>query len=251
MGNTNPNSKTEQDDYNFKLEKAAKDGDLAKVKYFVELHHADVNASKAYALQLAVENEHFNVVKYLVSHEAKINPRRILFDAIKTGNLEIVKYLIKHGADIHADNGYALRIATEKGFLNIVKYLYEHGVRRVDALPYAALEGHSEIVKYLIKNGENVHTKDDLAIIWAAMSGHLDIVIYLLDNDANPAVQNNRAIKTAANEGHVDIVAFLFQDSRVREAGLPMPDFESEDPLAHMLVKILGKSRWKKFQSQK
>jgi ankyrin repeat protein len=38
-----------------------------------------------------------------------------------------LNYLIEHGADIQANNNYAVRWASVNGHLEVVKYLVEHG----------------------------------------------------------------------------------------------------------------------------
>ena len=45
--------------------------------------------------------------------------------------------------------------------------------------------GHLDIIKYLIKQGANIHTNDDFALRYNASKGHLNIVKYLIKNGAN------------------------------------------------------------------
>ena len=58
------------------------------------------------------------------------------------------------------------------------------------------MEGHTQIVKYLIENGANVNAKADEAgdsetpLIDAAENKHLDCVKVLLENDADPTIFN-------------------------------------------------------------
>ena len=46
-----------------------------------------------------------------------------LIDASWYGHLETVKYLVEQGADIHANGGEALALASEKGHQDIADYL--------------------------------------------------------------------------------------------------------------------------------
>ena len=50
-----------------------------------------------------------------------------LIEACKTGNLEEVKRLIENGADVHTCDNYPLRMAAIEGHLDIVKYLIRKG----------------------------------------------------------------------------------------------------------------------------
>lgn len=187
-----------------------------------------------------------------------VDDERPLEWAAGNGHLDIVKDLIARGANVHGSgHEHPLIDASESGYLDIVKYLVDHGAdiyhNEDEALRQAAWNGHLNVVKYLIKKGANIHNTSDYpesALNGAAEEGHLVMVKYLLEQGADPSntwsldqKRNNDAIRVAAEKGHTDIVALLFQDPRVREAGLPLPDIDSNDPLAYELGKIL---RWNK-----
>lgn len=76
-----------------------------------------------------------------------------LIEACKTGDLPSVKKLVENGADIHSDNDFALRNASENGQL--------------------------EVVRYLVENDADIHAKDDLALRNASENGHIEVVRYL------------------------------------------------------------------------
>jgi len=63
------------------------------------------------------------------------------------------------GVNLHHENNYALKLASENGNLSVVKYLVE--------------------------NGADIHTADDYALRWASQCGHLPVVKYLLEKGAN------------------------------------------------------------------
>lgn len=90
--------------------------------------------------------------------------------------------LIENGADINAEMGLPLRIASE---------------------------GELDVVKYLIENGADIHANEDGALLRASMFGKLDIVIYLVENGADAHGYNDRALESARNNGHLDIVDYL------------------------------------------
>jgi protein fem-1 homolog CG6966 len=78
---------------------------------------------------------HFEIVKYLISKNAKVNSATRthstpLRAACFHGSLEVVKYLIEQGADIEIANRHGhtcLMIACYKSHYTIVKYLLEKG----------------------------------------------------------------------------------------------------------------------------
>ena len=74
--------------------------------------------------------------------------------------VETWEWIIQEGIDIHADDEYALRWASENG--------------------------HLEVVKLLLENGANVHAYNDYALRLASEYGHLDVVKYL-----NQYIKNN------------------------------------------------------------
>ena len=50
-----------------------------------------------------------------------------LIEASRVGDLELVQSLLKEGLNIHAQDDYALRLASYNGHLEMVKYLVEQG----------------------------------------------------------------------------------------------------------------------------
>lgn len=92
--------------------------------------------------------------------------------------------------------------ACEKGNFKAVKQAWEEAPGEIDQadnggfapLQKAALEGHAEIVEFLLQKGcrRDVCSKDehDTPLIDAVENGHLDVVKLLLDNGVNPHHQN-------------------------------------------------------------
>jgi ankyrin repeat protein len=50
-----------------------------------------------------------------------------LLKASLFGRFETVKLLINSGANVHADDDYCIKLASEKGHLETVKFLLENG----------------------------------------------------------------------------------------------------------------------------
>ncbi len=99
---------------------------------------------------------------------------KVLFLAVRNGDLDGVKEALKNGADIEAKESYgdtALNIAAENGHLEIVKYLIESGANIENLggaaktpLMNAAFDGHAEIVIVLIAHGAKI-TRDLLSSV--------------------------------------------------------------------------------------
>ena len=177
------------------LELASKMGYLKLVKELIK-QGADVNFREEEgdidALYYAVESEknyHLEVVKELLNAGADTgiiygtkeeNKDNILNVAIiGRCNLEKVKLLTEHGADINYSNfeyGPVIAVAISKGCIDIVKYLVSQGVdpamtytngysysgKSYSLLNAAVRNKTTEIAEYLIEQGADINTKDNL-----------------------------------------------------------------------------------------
>ena len=84
-------------------------------------------------------------------------------------------------------------------------------------LRYASENGHSEVVRELLKDSRVDPSADNnYAIQRASKNGHLEVVRELLkDSRVDPSAYDNCAIKVAREKGYRDIVRELLKDSRV------------------------------------
>jgi ankyrin repeat protein len=73
----------------------------------------------------------------------------------------------------------------------------------------AAKEENFEIVRFLVKNGTDIHCNDDSALRWAAFCGHLDIVKFLFEQGADIHAEDDLALRYAKKESHTKIVDYL------------------------------------------
>lgn len=149
--------------------------------------------------------------------------RSLLQRACKKGNFADVQDYIERGAS-----------ANEKDFCGFT------------CLHEAALEGHTQIVKYLIENGANVNAKADEAgdsetpLIDAAENKHLDCVKVLLENDADPTIFNIDGFTALTKiynehegeEGYDEIIQVLEEATANYNSRLPREvQFVSDAPI--------------------
>jgi ankyrin repeat protein len=124
--------------------KAAQIGDLARVRELVESGEADPNGpdqENVYLLHWAAINNRLDVARYLIGKGARVD--QIGGDlqttpinwAISAGHLEMVLLFIKNGANLLAfdtDGFSSIHTATINGHLNVVAYLLANGVDVMD-----------------------------------------------------------------------------------------------------------------------
>ncbi|PVU88970.1 hypothetical protein BB559_005283 [Furculomyces boomerangus] len=197
------------------LKEASENGYLDVVKYLVE-KGADIHADQDWALGMASKSGYLDIVEYLVEKGAKVQARENFALGIACWNkrLDIAKYLIENGADIIAETHWKQIFKDKNTHLDVVNYLLERGL--YFSKPYSILgvvssKGNLEFVKYLVENGADIRTNNDVAFRSASLNGHLDVVKYLVDNGADIHANNDSALRLAAKYGYLDVVKYLVQ----------------------------------------
>ena len=116
--------------------------------------------------------------------------------AIQNGDLKTIKSLIEKGADIHANNNYLLRYASNNGYLEIIEFLIEKEVNiDIDyVLNLASQNGHMDIVKFLIEKGADIHANNDYILNLASKNGQLEVVKFLIEKGADINSLNDQDI---------------------------------------------------------
>jgi ankyrin repeat protein len=102
--------------------------------------------------------------------------------------------------------------ACRNGNLHKVKYLIDHdvNVNKNSAMRLAAIYGHLKIVKYLVKQGADIHAVNDLALQVAARYGHREVVQYLNNIKERKLTMNlNEQLFNECENGNLDKVKRL------------------------------------------
>lgn len=98
----------------------------------------------------------------------------------------------------------------------VIKELVKEGAnihaRENWALTWAAERGYLAVVKLLVSKGVNVHTANDCALMWAVVRGHFNVVKFLVSKGADVCAVSNYALILATRNGHVDVVKFLVSE---------------------------------------
>lgn len=138
---------------------------------------------------------------------------KMLAEMVEQGNMRGLLSLKEEGANIHFENDYPLRLASECGHLPVVKYLTEQGANVASlnyrALRLASMNGHLAIVQFLVKQG-HIDANNE-ALILASGNGHLELVKFLVNNGANIHAEDDEALQSASMNGHLAIVKYLVE----------------------------------------
>ncbi len=156
-------------------------------------------------IHAAVSGGYPEIVEYLITKKADINPRDDLewtpLHVAAWQSPDVIPMLITHGADVHAQDfrgRTALHNAAEQGHLNGAKSLLIvgadlHAADNCGSRPLhcAVCEGHKDVVELLIANGAEVNSIDNAGrppLYYAARWGHGSIVVFLISKGANPNI---------------------------------------------------------------
>ena len=200
-------------------EEAARAGDLATLRYWIEERGFDVNAKKGYygahrsILVDAIEGQDLATVRYLVEEAgAQVEYGREYVPLVRAaldGAWEIVRYLVEERrvrveeTDDHW--GTILHVAARTGDLALTKSVVE----KYDA---------AKLIKYETFIGET-------PIFYAVESGALDVVRYLVElgSDVNLELDlhypescssdHKRLTHVAAENGFLDILRYLIEEA--------------------------------------
>ena len=204
---------------------------------FKEEFHVDCcNSECLTALHFASVNNHENIVRFLITKGAHLEPRTKcgwtpLMFASHYGHLSIVNLLAQSKADVNIPNNMgatALICACRSGHSKVVRSLLDHGAElnyidtgelhtAVTPLMAAAQHGHSPVVNLLIDHKVDVNYHHPLtgwtALQLASMNGHLNVVRLLVEAGAadTNAVNNNdqTACDVAALQARNDVEDYL------------------------------------------
>ena len=174
--------------------------------------------NEKYALQLAAERGHLEVVKEILPYASQKGKDSALKRAAMYDRLEMVKELLPHASQKYKDK--ALWHAAWHGHLDVVKYLLSHASKKGidEVLELAACKGQLEVVKEILPYASQ--KGKDSTLKRAACKGQLEVVKLLIPQATQDG--KNKALKEAAWNSHLEIVKeFLpHADQKGKDAAL-------------------------------
>lgn len=157
--------------------------------------HAEEEANPEYQMIQAITKNDIKTVKRLLKDGTQI-PRgdysyTPLDIAVRNNNAEMVSFLLTNGADPKWDIE-AMRAALMTCNMKMTSLLVEHGYQvkgdrtsgPYDPLPWAALLGCTDVIKYLVSKGADIKSSKPLR--HAVMECRVETVKYLLSKGHDP-----------------------------------------------------------------
>ena len=222
---------------------AAEKGNMDIIKMLVEDGKAEVNDKSSYGvtpLIAAAAAGQGTVIEYLVAHGADVTAKddmgkTALLYAVNFDAPKAVESLIKldnKSVNLPDNNGNSpLIYAAQKGLTNNVKVLlaqgasvnYRNPVSGLSALDTAAAEGHTQIVRMLLKNPEtDVNLQDQSGrtpIFYAVDQNQPDALRALLAAGADVNAQDltgTTSLMLAAAKNHTDCFNLLMKQKNIQ-----------------------------------
>lgn len=140
-------------------------------------------------------------------------------NAIKTGNLDEVTRLYNKGISYYEYT--SLATAAVNGHINIIEFLVSKGanIKRNynGALREASSNNMTDVVKYLVENGSMTSNNNRSILIGAVRNNNLELVKFLLDNGANTKCNLKYALKESLMRNYKNIAEYLMSLGAVYE----------------------------------
>ncbi|VDD91344.1 unnamed protein product [Enterobius vermicularis] len=182
---------------------------------------------------IASQKGHVAVVNYLIQKGAIVternnNGKTPLHIAAERGNVETVECIFKNLAKVSTEGDLCPKIAASNLFVTEVRKVSSapHSSRcfrilyvgRAEAaLAIASLNGHTNVVKYLIKKGADINVENSdgwTPLMMASYNGCLAVAKVLVEKHADISKVNKKletAVHIAAKSGKISIVRLLIE----------------------------------------
>ncbi|MEE9443504.1 MAG: ankyrin repeat domain-containing protein [candidate division Zixibacteria bacterium] len=170
------------------------------------------------------------ILCFLVSSSLAVQTQDI-FKAAEKGDMSTIKMLLKKDPKLvtardmkRTPGNTPLHFAASEGHTEVIEYMIEKGAD-VDTKSYfgitplhvAAQNGQQKVIELLIKKGADIHAKGrsrHTPAFYAAFGGHLEIIELLLRNgiDINSKGMNGMTLlHSAASGGHLALTQYLVE----------------------------------------
>lgn len=203
---------------------AAETGDVAVLRRLTNCRRK-ATAAGTTALMISASHGHLGAVSLLAPHESTMRDRRgytALMYSTEKGSVEILQCL-SNEVNISADNGMtALELAMQHRQHKIAEVLYplEQAKAKITPLMWESFVGNVAAVHQYIQYAKCQAAGGMTALMFAALAGHIECVKILVKHELK--MRNNSGITAlmfAAIHNHGGIVSLLLKEVGMRDNG--------------------------------
>ena len=179
---------------------------IAKLLYFID-PTIDIAKHDANLFKRVCENGHFEVAKWLLSVEQRINSYNSFFLACINGHLNVAQWLLSERGsriDVSDMDNFIFNCTCKNGHLHVAKWLYQIEPNSIT----------SNTISYYDYCGEGVFVRykgREKAFGGACFNGHLHVAQWLLSVKPSIDVSNddNYAFNKACLNRHLNVAQWL------------------------------------------
>ncbi|MGL4677490.1 MAG: ankyrin repeat domain-containing protein [Brevinema sp.] len=229
---------------NNSIHQAARAGDLDKIKQLVKfgINPKTKNIIGDTALRFATENNHMEVVKYLIEvigldvNNANQEGTTALIVATFNNNPDMIQYLTHMGANVN-------QTASASVIRTVGDVEQELVITGWTALMAAAQLGYDDSVKMLLDSGANINATDSdnwNALLFAVQNGYVETAQLLIERGINyniESVDNHTALSLATLNNDDEMINLL---SNIGAIDSSIPIISYEESYTETTVEVEG-----------
>lgn len=210
-------------DYERTLVSAINKNDYCKISNLLarnELHPNDIKKAFLYGIE---RNKN---VQYQIMNNYDMSSvyNKALLLCVEYDRKHVAQILINKGAEFRFNDDQCILYAAELGKLETLKVLlnhtqtsgYHYAYNMIDQellnriLIAASLSGQLNVIKYILKEGADIHADNDKALEFAKRSGNAELFKYLIDMGGG----NEQLILNAAMDGDLETLEMMIDPIR-------------------------------------
>lgn len=201
----------------------AKSGSLEMI-VLLHKYGAPLRAGNDLLLQMAAWDGHIHIVKYLLQ-EHQANPdasnHTPLSKAVAAGHIHVVDTLVEFGADLHFNNEAVIFIAARQRNSAMLAHLVDVlgcniNARKGEIIQCAVWLNWDTLLHFAVSRGVSINQDNDAALCTAVEMGYTNLVALLLMYGADPNARGGKPLRSARRRGHRQVMDILLRHGAKR-----------------------------------
>lgn len=172
-------------------------------------HGADPNADNGEIFLSLVRTSNsvnaMEIIRLFLAYgvNVRMHNDKALVEAIKSENESLVHMLLTKGCSVNVVDEELVEDIVKKGKVYLLESLIDYGLKLNDPNSLFILsvdDGKTEMIKFLLKNGADVNTRNGKALLIAVRNEDIKTVKLLLDKGADVNARNGAILAEAENQ---------------------------------------------------